>query len=151
MCHSYCIKWPYSHFCDSRACQSHNIQMLEIAKTNLFSCTNTNIRQCSTYFYVSTTIGGLLRELNVQWSLLARWRGEQTVTVTTEHSVPEEGRRWWSKRRSKSNIASCVIMKFVSNIIYRFDLPHLQQRTPPMCSPGPCRCRCWRRRAYGGG
>ena len=35
---------------------------------------------------------------------------------TTEHSVPEEGRQWWSKRRSKSNIASCVIMKFVSNI-----------------------------------
>ena len=36
--------------------------------------------------------------------------------MTTEHSIPEEGRRWWSKpTRSKSNIASCVIMKFVSN------------------------------------
>ena len=34
--------------------------------------------------------------------------------MTTKHSVPEEGRRWWTKCRSKSNIASCVIMKFVS-------------------------------------
>ena len=30
-------------------------------------------------------------------------------------SGSEEGRRWWSKCRSKSNIASCVIMTFVSN------------------------------------
>ena len=68
--------------------------------------------------YISTTISGLLQELNVRWLLLARWRGEQTVPhVTTEHSVPEEGRRWWSKRRSKLNIASCVIMNFVSNNI----------------------------------
>ena len=31
----------------------------------------------STHFDVSTAIGGLLQELIVQWSLLARWRGEQ--------------------------------------------------------------------------
>ena len=29
-------------------------------------------------FYVSTTIGSL-QKLNVQWSMLARWRGEQIV------------------------------------------------------------------------
>ena len=37
----------------------------------------------STHFNVSTPIGGLLQELNVQWSLLARWRGEQTVPHVT--------------------------------------------------------------------
>ena len=37
----------------------------------------------STHFDVSTAIGGLLQELNVQWSLLARWRGEQTVPHVT--------------------------------------------------------------------
>ena len=37
----------------------------------------------STYFYVLTTIGSLLRELNNQWSLLTRWRGEQTVPHMT--------------------------------------------------------------------
>ena len=31
--------------------------------------------------------------------------------------TPVEGRRWWSKRRRKSNIASCVIMNFFSNNI----------------------------------
>ena len=34
----------------------------------------------STHFNVSTAIGGLLQELNVQWSLLARWRGEHDIT-----------------------------------------------------------------------
>ena len=37
----------------------------------------------SIHINVSTTIGGLLQELNVQWSLLARWRGEQTVPHVT--------------------------------------------------------------------
>ena len=36
--------------------------------------------------------------------------------VITKHSVPEEGRRWWSKHRSKSKFASCVIMKCVWNL-----------------------------------
>ena len=45
--------------------------------------------------------------------------------MNTEHSVPEEGRRWWSKRKSKSNIPSCDIMTFISNSGYNiiiFDL-----------------------------
>ena len=75
-----------------------------------------------TYFYVSTTIGGLLQELNVQWSLLARWRGEQTVphvtysVVTTEHSFPEKVADG-SRNVEVSRIASCVIMKKNSNNI----------------------------------
>ena len=28
-----------------------------------------------THFDISNAIGGLLQEVNVQWSLLARWRG----------------------------------------------------------------------------
>ena len=41
-----------------------------------------------THFDVSTAIGGLLQELNVQWSLLARWRGEQTVPYVTYSVAP---------------------------------------------------------------
>ena len=39
------------------------------------------------------------------------------IYLSSDHSVPEEGRQWWSKCRSKQNIASCVIMKFVWNIL----------------------------------
>ena len=46
--------------------------------------TNFVITQLAMFdFYVSTTIGGLLQELNGQWSLLARWRGEQTAPHVT--------------------------------------------------------------------
>ena len=55
--------------------------------------------------------GGLQTKSRVgQSARHAIWRA-----VATEHSVPEEGRRWWSKHRSKSNIASCVIMPFIWN------------------------------------
>ena len=51
----------------------------------------------STYFYVSTTIDGLLQELNGQWSLKKAVDGGRNVEV--------------------SRIASCVIMKLFSNNI----------------------------------
>ena len=37
----------------------------------------------STHFNVSTAIGDLFQKLNVQWSLVARWTGEQTVPHVT--------------------------------------------------------------------
>ena len=65
-------------------------------------------------------VGSILFETNfiitqlAMFDLLLRFIPSGTE-CSTEHSVPEEGRRLWLKRRSKLNIASCVIMKFVSN------------------------------------
>ena len=38
--------------------------------------------------------------------------------ASSDHSVPEEGRRWWLKRWSEQNTASCEIMKTNWNPIY---------------------------------
>ena len=50
---------------------AQNIELYVFIRNKFHNYTTSN----SIYFYVSTTIGGLLQELNVQWSLLARWRG----------------------------------------------------------------------------
>ena len=62
-----------------------NTQFRRVGQEKINICKMFQITQLiiSTHFDVSTAIGGLLQDLNVQWSLRARWRGEQTVPHVT--------------------------------------------------------------------
>ena len=59
-------------------------------------------------------VGSILFQANLIITQLAMF---YLLLCFDHHRRPEEGRRWWSKRRSKLNIASCVIMKFVWNTL----------------------------------
>ena len=58
-----------------------------------------------------------------------------STTFAPSQSITQlcEGRRWWLNRRSKLNIASCVIMKFVSKNVTMLNVHVSFAQIPAVC------------------
>ena len=95
---------------DSEQCsKDERVRRKVVYKLN---CLN-SIKMVLTLFQTNFIITQL-----AMFDLLLRFDLHWRPSSGTECSVvTEEGRRWWLKRRSKSNIANCVIMQFLGNNI----------------------------------
>ena len=103
ICHSFCGLYQHADI-DLTEQESRQLEQLTKVGTRRLK----NNRQLFVKMFI---------KLAIYYSIFFFNYTTNNVRLTSEHSVPEEGRRWWAKRRSKSNIASCVIMIFFLRII----------------------------------